>query len=200
MKHLICLIILICLTSCNENIFESKEDFLNYLNDPDNGYFQNKNINGFNVSLTYRPTDLLVHQEIGTSMDYSKIEKLRAKYKDYMYFTLGLSSNGKELLNTLPGNKNEYGDLLNQLVFGMNEKIHLYTSQKDTIQMLDYILPRLYGMSKSNSLLLIFPKLENLPKEDILSLTIEDMGTNSGEIKFKIPNHKIINQPSLTFQ
>ena len=187
------------LSSCNQKSFDSKKELLGYIKNPENGYFQTKKVNGLQISLTYRPTDLLVKQDLGTSAISKKtIDSLRAKYNKYIYFNLRMSKNGQELLNSTSGSNGEFGAMVNQLVFDMGEKVHLFSDQKDTIELVDYIYPRMYGMSQSTSLMLIYPRIANYSEN--LTLSIEDIGFNTGEVKFKIKSNKIINQPQLSFE
>ena len=157
------------LLNCNlKKSFDSKKDLWNYLIEENNSYLQKKKINGYDFSLLYKPTDLLVEQELGTfnesnlTLRKEKIKILREKFQPYMYFILSISRDNKELLSTTPKNQQEFGVMLNQLAFGMREKVTLFTSKKDTIKMIDYNYQRMYGMSKSTTMLFIYPKDEKL--------------------------------------
>ncbi|MGY0408628.1 MAG: hypothetical protein ACWIPJ_09805 [Polaribacter sp.] len=185
------------LYGCTTEYFDTKEDLWTYLKDKDNGYLQQKNINGYDFSLLYKPTDLLVEQELGEDKSKEKIIALREKYQKYMYFTLSMSRNGKELLSTTPKNRQEFGAMVNQLAFGMREKVNLFTQKKDTLELLDYNYPRMYGMSQSTSILFVYPRDKKYLKEETLNFTIQDLGTYTGEVKFKIATEKINNEPEL---
>ena len=64
---------------------------LKYLKEDDNNYMQYKTVNGIDFSLLYRPTDLLVSQEIGgEQVEASRIDSLREHYGKYLYFNLEL--------------------------------------------------------------------------------------------------------------
>lgn len=202
------IITIFCFYSCSNKTFETKEQLIEYLTDPENGYYQNKQVNGYKFSLLYKPTDLLVEQEIGsTSRDTEssledrkeKVKVLREKYQNQMYFTLSMSRNNKELLSVTPNNRQEFGAMVNQLAFGMREKVFVYTQKKDTVEMLDYIYPRMYGMSKSTTMLFVYPKKEETLKEEYLNFTIHDLGTYTGEVKFKIKTKIIKKEPNLKF-
>ena len=193
------------LVSCTQKSFETKEALWTYLKEANNGYLQQKNINGYQFSLLYKPTDLLVVQELGANTSKESVTALRKKYQQYMYFTLSMSRNGKELLSTTPKNRQEFGAMVNQLAFGMRDKVHLFTQQKDTLEMLDYNYPRMYGMSQATTILFVFPRDEKYLKactepcrsDAFLNFTIEDLGTYSGEVKFKIAIEKINKEPTL---
>ena len=73
----------------------------------------------------------------------------------------------------------------------MKNKVHLFNSKKDTIELLDYVYPRMYGMSKTTSMLFVYPRDEKKLKEKELNFTVEDLGMYTGEVKFKISNRRI---------
>jgi len=194
------LLISLCFISCSkQKTFDTEEELWVYLNDADNGYKQSKKVNNIDFSLLYKPTDALVVQELGEKAPDSLVKLLRKKYKKYLYFTLSMSRNKKELLSTIPKNKNEFGAMVNQLAFNMDKKVHLYTQSKDTLALQDYVYPRMYGMSNTTTMLFVYPRDNTQLKEPYLNLTIEDLGTQTGEVKFKIPTTIIQQQPKLSF-
>ena len=187
------------LWNCSQKTFKSEKEIWTYLKDPSNGYLQQKTINGINFSIVQRPTDLLVKQELGDNTDSEQIKLLREKYSKYMYFNLSMSKNNQELLSTAPKNRNEFGAMVNQLAFGMGERVHLYTQKKDTIELADFIYPRMYGMSNSTTIMFVYPRNKKELQGDYLNFTIEDIGMYTGEVKFKIPIKNIMNEPKLNF-
>lgn len=44
-----------------------------------------------------------------------------------------MSKNNQELLNGVARDKSKFGQMVNDLAFGMEEKGHLYTPEKDTL-------------------------------------------------------------------
>lgn len=196
------LVLLYSLCSCSSNkTFNSKVELLDYLKDPDNGYLQSKSVNGVDFILMYRPTDLLVLQEIeGKETGPKLIDSLRKHYEQYLYFNLSLSKHKKDLLSVVPNNQAEYGALVNQLAFQMREKIHLFTQHKDTLQLVDFVFPRMYGMSKSTNMMFIFSKEEKTLNSNFLQFSISNMDLKTGEVKFKILSENIKNEPQLSFK
>lgn len=205
--YALCLVFLF--SSCNQNTFKDETALLEYIQDEANGYTQHKTINGVDYTLMYRPTDLLVKQELGslslsTPSKAGEIEarslsvaEVRSKYNKYMYFNLSMSINNQELLSTAPKNRNEFGAMVSQLAFGMGEKVHLYTPSKDTLEIADFIYPRMYGMSKATTIMFVYPRDKDAINEDYLNFTIEDLGLYTGEVKFKVETEKIKNEPKL---
>lgn len=197
MKKSFFLFVIVFVVSCSSKTFSNKEDLWQYLRDEDHGYLQTKKVNGYKFSVLYKPTDLLVEQELDSSTAPEKIMQLRDKYKKYLYITLSISKNNKELLSVTPKNRQEFGTMVNELAFGMGNKVYLYTPKKDTLDMLDYNYPRMYGMSKSTTMLFVYPREKKYLAEDYLNFTIGDLGTYTGEVRFKIDTEKIVNEPKL---
>ncbi|MCB4797227.1 hypothetical protein [Neotamlana laminarinivorans] len=197
LKYAVTAIVMVALCSCKQKSFDNETALLEYLQNETNGYTQYKTVNGVNYTITYRPTDALVNQELAGSKNTHKIKALRNKYKKYMYFNLSMSANNQELLSVAPKNRNEFGAMVNQLAFGMGEKVHVYTPNKDTLEMADFIYPRMYGMSRATTIMFVYPRDKKAMKSEYINFTIEDLGLYTGEVKFKIPIKRIINEPKL---
>ncbi len=189
----------ISLCSCKQETFSTQAELLQYLHGEDSEYVQEKTINGVTFSLAYRPTDMLVAQEINEEINSEELAALREKYKGQLYFNLSMSARNKELLSSIPNNRNEFGAMVNQLAFGMGEKAHLITQRKDTLEMQDFIYPRMYGMSNATTIMFVYPRKEESLKEDYMHFTLEDIGLQVGEVKFKIPTDIIKEEPKLSF-
>lgn len=186
-------------SGCGPKTFDSSESLWQYLKDPANRYHAIKSINGVQYSLTYKPTDLMVDQELGANATTAQIAKAREKYKSNLYFDIGISYRNEELLSAQAKDRKAFGTLVAQLSFGMTEKVHLMGQHKDTIQLLDYAYPRLYGMSNSTKMLMVYKRDQKILDKDYIILTIEDLGFGTGEVSFKMDAQKIKNEPCLTF-
>lgn len=190
-------LLIFILNSCESKEFDNEETLWTYLKNPENGYLQEKNVNGVNFSLLYKPTDLVIAQELMNKNATNRtIDSLRSKYGEYAYFTLSVFKNNKELLNNVAGDRSEFGEMVNTFAFGMKEKVYLLSNTKDTINMLDYIYPRMYGMSNKTSFLLVYPKAD-IKKYSRVNLIIKDLGLNTGEIRL-VPNvEQILKEPKI---
>ncbi|KFF12002.1 hypothetical protein [Flavobacterium hydatis] len=197
-NNLLLLLLLFIITSCSKT-FDTQEEMYDYIKDEDNGYCYKKTVAGVDYILQYRPTDLLVQQELGDNIDPLQIEKLRQKYSKYLYFNISMSKNNQELLNNVAGDKAKFGQMVNDLAFGIEEKLHVYTPTKDTLTMADFIYPRMYGMSNSTSIMIVYPRENKFMKQDHLNFVIEDLGLETGDIKFKLNTKALTNEPQLRF-
>lgn len=188
------------LFSCGGKKCDSKEELIQYISDESNGYRFKKTIQGVDFIVQYKPTDVLVKQEIDEMKDFNEIEKLRKKYNKFMYFDLSMSANNQELLSNVVAEKAKFGQMVTDLAFKMDEKVHLFTKDNDTLDMSDFIYPRMYGLTNSTNIMIVYPRDKKYLKEEYLNLTVEDLGCNTGEVKFKLNSKQIINEPQLIFQ
>lgn len=198
-RNSLLVLFLAILASCANKSFDTTEELSAYISDEENGYYYKKEVNGVNYTLQYRPTDLLVHQEIGDSISEPVIKQLREKYSKYIYFNLSISLNDQELLSNVVSNKEQFRQMVNDLLFNMDHKAHFYSQGKDTLEMADFVYPRMYGMTNATTILIVYPRDEHFLEEDSLNFTIEDLGLNTGEVKFKIANNPLKNEPTLRF-
>ena len=198
-RNSVLLLLLLLLISCQNKTFDTVEEITTYINEEDNQYRYSKTINGVKYELTYRPTDLLVNQELEDKKNKKQIELLRKKYANYMYFNLSMSLNDRELLSNVVRDKQKFGQMVNDLAFGMEEKVNLFTPKKDTLSMADFIYPRMYGMTNNTTIMIVYPRDKKYLEDDYLNFTIQDLGFDTGEVKFKINTNTIKNEPHLKF-
>ncbi|MBC7525145.1 MAG: hypothetical protein H7239_11985 [Flavobacterium sp.] len=173
---------------------------MDFVNNEENNLSYSKSINGVKFTLTYKPTDLLVKQELMDSKDVLKIKEFRSKYNKHIYFNLSMSYNNRELLTSIVSNKKQFAQMINDLSFGASEKIHLFSKAKDTLSMSDFNYPRMYDTSKSTTILIVYPRDVEFIEQDYLNLTIDDLGFDTGEVRFKIDMKAIRNEPTLNLQ
>ncbi|NAY93463.1 hypothetical protein GTQ34_16245 [Muricauda sp. JGD-17] len=192
--------LLLAVASCGQKTFDSEAELWEYVKNPSNGYYHEKTIGPVHYALIYRPTDLQVKQELKEDTANATIDSLRKKYGKYLYFNLTMSANRQELLSAKANDRMAFGHLVNELSFGMAEKVHLLSKRRDTIPILDYTYPRMYGMSNSTNILLVYPKDQRLFEENEARFTIEDLGFSTGEVGFNIPTSKLDQEPKLNLK
>ncbi|WP_418501219.1 hypothetical protein [Flagellimonas sp.] len=190
---------LLMFLGCAKSSFDQPQKLWDYLKDPRNDYHFVKKVRAVEYTLTYRPTDLMVSQELNEGASMGAVDSIRRKYGPYMYFDLGISIDGQEVLNRKVYDKQIFGELVGQLSFGMADKIHLITKNRDTIELMDFAYPRLYGLSKNTKILLVFQREDKILVHDYFLLAIKDLGFETGEVTFKVDTDKIIKEPKLIF-
>jgi hypothetical protein len=157
-----------------------------YIQDEENGYTKSKKVNGIDITLTFKPSNLVAWQEFSNNK-YSETKKdsLKKVYGKYLYFVLSLSKNNNEIFSTFPKSRQELNTIQNTLTFEMNKKVSLTNSLKDTIPLIDFNSPRTYGMAKATNVLLIFKKNELIEYSDEFYFNLSDIGIGIGNVKFK---------------
>lgn len=172
-----------------------KQELITYLNNSDNGLKQEVKAGDYKLSLTYRPTDLIVEQE--GEKDPERIEEKKKEYAKYHYFILNMSRGGdKDVLYKGSGSQQQFSTSLNRLNFGLSEFIYARRDRKDTLYLADYYVPNLYGMGGSTQILLAF--LNEAEKEyEELEVNIKEMGFGTGHQKFVFKKEDIQNIPVL---
>lgn len=196
-KVIFCFCTILLLESCAQKTFDTNEELIEYVNNPENGYSQQKSVNGVDYEITYRPTDMVVKQLLNNNYKNEEVDSLRNEYGKYIYLNLSLSKNNKEILNSMVKGRVEFGAMVNQLAFKMGKKVHLMNQARDTLELLDYIYPREYGMGRTTNMMFVYSRNQNLLKGDYIQLTIEDIGLSTGEVGFKIASKLLKNEPKL---
>lgn len=181
------LALLFVFISCNKNAEIVKKELVDYVKNEDNGLSQTIEVNGVKINLAYRPTDLMVYQEMSVNNEQKKVNKdsIRNKYKNHLYFILSYSRDNKELLSTIATSREEFNNVQNILTFDMRKRICLLNQDKDTIPLIDYNFPRTYGMARANTLLFVFKKDEVFEQSDELIFNVKDIGIGTGDVKFR---------------
>lgn len=193
--------ILFCIvfvTGCRPVEFEIEQQLIDFVRDPDNGLRQTQESNGITITVTYKPTDLLVSQELrNRTLDESGLLALRQKYEPYYYFLVSLSEGDKEALNTLKGMEN-YSDLVQTMSFRMGDYVTLTTNAADTIPLADYILNRTFNMSAATDLLFVFSRQRAEGKEWV-QFNLNEFGLNTGNHRFRFLKKDLDQIPQINF-
>lgn len=161
-----------------------------------NGLYQKKQTNGMDISLYYKPTGLLVAQEADEKTKPEEIEQLENKYGNYAYFILDIAAGGKNALYATSGSMGAFSENLQTLAFRMDQYVNLTTSANDTIPVADFIYPRMYGMSKSATVMFVFSK-EKIDDSEWVSFNLNEFGMLTGDQQFRFKTKDIKTVPKL---
>lgn len=167
-----------------------------YIEDEANGLIKFVETGRSRVGVAYRPTDLLVHQDIVGTTTAEMIEAERKKYSPYLYFILSLSTDNREALHAAEAMK--YGDLVQTLSFRMGDYVTLTTDANDTIPVSDFVLNRTYGLSNSTDLLFVFDRMKAEDKEWV-QFNLNECGLGIGNQHFRFKMDDIKSIPVVTF-
>ncbi|SHG78060.1 hypothetical protein SAMN04488109_1803 [Chryseolinea serpens] len=190
------LVLLFLLVSCGKK----KATYLElqkFVADPAHGLVQSKNIQGVKIDVYYRPTDLLVHQEIGKarSASDSTIAKLRQKYSAYEYFVLSLSKGRKEI--TQVEGPWDRGQIIQALSFEMSRFVKMTSMGRDSIPVSDYTIVRTFGLGNSTDALFAFEK--PLGDTKWIQFSMDEFGLGIGRQEFRFSTRNIDAVPKLNF-
>lgn len=191
-------LIVLAFSGCIRSEFSSEKELADFIHDPDNGLEKVEEGGGVKITVTYKPADLMVAQELksrsGRAPDVSSYYK---KYDPYYYFLVSLSNNNREVLNTLNGMET-YSDLVETMSFRMNDYVTLTTNASDTIPVADFILNRTFNMSKSTDLLFVFSKEKSEGKQWV-QFNLNEFGLNIGNHRFRFLKKDLDSVPCINF-
>lgn len=196
------MVLLCLLVSCKPKSL-TEDALSSYVKEPENGLSQSYENGQHKVVATIRPTDLVIKQLV-ESPTVKVIDSLQKFYANYWYFNVGFSTSKQDMLNVLQvQNYQKFSDVLQTVSFRMSEYAYLTTSNKDTIPLADFSYMRLYGMSRSTDVLMVFEnkKAKNTAKHtDWVQLNINEFGAEIGDIRLRFKTNDINNIPKLQFK
>ncbi len=186
----------ILIGACNPPKELPEKQLFEFILNESNGLCQKKQTNGIDISLYYKPTGLLVAQEADEKTNSEEIEQLENKYGNYAYFILDLAAGGKNALYATSGSMGAFSENLQTLAFRMDQYVNLTTSVNDTIPVADFIYPRMYGMSKSATVMFVFSK-EKIHDSEWVSFNLNEFGMLTGDQQFRFKTKDIEAVPKL---
>ena len=190
-------LLLAALAACNPASVETAAELIAYTSDEEKGLLQKRQVGSLNVSLSYRPSDLMVVQHLqGKRAEKQEWQELAQHYGNYLYFVLSISQSGSD---PLYGQGMEgYSDKLQRLAYQMPEYTYLTTAGSDTIYLADFNFPRLYGKTGSTQVLLAYER-EKIREADGFSLHLKELGLGTGNLSFEYKTKDIEKVPRLEF-
>lgn len=181
------------LWSCKTE-FQSEDEILKYITDPDKGLIKEFKEEKIDVTVSYKPSQLLVMQElVGGSR--SNPDSLKNEFGKYLYFRVTMSYDGYDL-ETAYGRRKKMSKGFQDLFYGYRNLFRLQT-QSDTLEAADYFYSRVYGLARESVFLVAFKK-ESVQKSDFLNFIIkENEFFDKKEFLFKTKD--IENMPDLNW-
>jgi hypothetical protein len=191
--------VILCLALCSCHPKESTlEELTAYITDPENGLLQSANLNGTQISVAYRPTDLWISQEIaGESIANDRINSLREKYSSSYYFIVSFERNNGEALHQVKGME-AYSQLVHIMSFDMAQYVTLTTNGQDTIPVGDFMLNRTYGLSTTTDLIFAFDK-KKATNSEWVQFNINEFGLGLGNQRFRFSKKDLEGIPKLAY-
>ncbi len=185
------------LISCGTPEYVSEEELYQYLENESHGLSKTVKAGPTTMKMTFRPNDFLLWQELEGERDTTKIRNTFKRYNHYMYFIMQLSVNDKDALYGTSVSQADFNEKLQTLSFRMPQYVNLTTSENDTIPLADAYYTRMFGMSSSSDVLLVFNKNE-IGKDEWLSINSKEFGFKTGRKSFRFSLEEINTTPKLT--
>jgi hypothetical protein len=184
------LISFIC-TRASEKKCLAKAELLDYIADNKNGLIKSDSSTSVHYSLCYRPAELITQSK---SLVFDEQNLVKGDTLEFIHFILKASYKNNDLLVN-PNVPYDYGQVLNNLSFGLQKFIYAVIDKKDTISLSESIYARNYGMTKASSALLSFKPPSRFENCEI---KVRDFvfGTNQ-QISFRFKSNDFKNCPVL---
>jgi len=199
MKGFYLAVICISLFACSQE-HVSLEGLQSYIADEDNGLQKSIEVDGTQITVTYRPSDLIVDQEIGgEQVDKETLLSIQRRYSSSFYFVVSLAKEHKDIMQQV-ADKVDYGELVQTLSFHMPAYTFLTTSKIDTIAVDDFALNRSFGLSNSTDLLFVFSRNDVKTDDDWVEFNLNEFGLGVGNQRFRFRLSDIANAPQLKFE
>jgi hypothetical protein len=194
-----CFVFFILLNNCTPKKLPFEKLNL-YLQDESNGVKKTQVIGDFTYTLTYKPHDLLVWQELqgNKNIKDTLLNRLKSKYEKYDYYILNIKAGDKDVLNGASSNMQMFSQNLQTLSFHMADYTYAVTEKKDTLYLADFHFPRLYGMGGGTQVILAY----NKDKEpgSYTDIFLDDIGVGTGRQVFRFKKEDIEKIPMLEFE
>lgn len=174
--------------------------YLAYLADPTHGLTHTQEANGTTVTCSYRPTDLLVSQEMAaeeTAVAPATLDSLHRTYAGKLYCTLALARDSAEIETSLIRDETALGQALSYLSQGIAHDVYLRgLGQPDSVTALAATYARQYGNTGRSTVLLVFPA----PQLDVaqgFTISYHDTQFGLGPLRFVFAAKALRDLPAL---
>lgn len=205
-KYLVITFLYFALISCDKKHVEAFE-FVQWVNNEENGLSVTKEIGMYNFIVQYRPIEYMVMIEQRTeNLDIKAFDKEKEEFVGLQYyqFKIALKEGAGDILKQISNNTSEYSNIVQYLSSAMQNDIVLMDGEQEFKCVL-YHFERNYGVAPYLSFLLAF----ELPANEIVGskqkdreyndkiLIYEDHIFHSGIIKLVIKGSAIEQAPKI---
>jgi hypothetical protein len=202
MKHLVWLAaftVALLLYGCTPE-YLSETELKKFLLDEGNGLRKSIKHDDYEATVIFRPSDLLVLQELKSKsvLDSSQLNLLQKKYYNQYYFILTLSKNGREAVTPSTVPTDAFSDVLQNVSFRMGEFVNATTVKQDTIPLKDFLYNRTFGMGSGSEVLLVFDKQKAINSEWV-QINLGELGLGIGTQHFRFEKARLDNAPKIDF-
>ncbi|WP_151087959.1 hypothetical protein [Hymenobacter baengnokdamensis] len=171
-----------------------------YLADATHGLTHSTESNGATVTCTYRPTSLLVLQDLTgiAAASPATRDSLARAYAGKTYCTLTLARNGSEIENQFVNDPAAYQQVLSYLNTGIAADAFLATTPTDSVPAAASMYVRQYGATGHSTLLLVFDTHQLKPEQGF-HLTLRGQRLGLDMLRFTFTGRDLAALPVLKF-
>jgi hypothetical protein len=174
------------------------DELKNYILVSDHGLKKEVLIDDYKVRVTFRPTDLLIAQEVESLPHPTQVTRLRNKYGSHYYFVLSLSKSEREAIQAGVMPHEEFSELLQIISFRMGAYVNMTTARQDTIPLADFAYSRTFGMGASNDILLVFNK-KKITDQQWVQINLAEFGLGLGRQSLRFNCKDLDGIPEIDF-
>jgi hypothetical protein len=173
----------------------TESELKGYVSDKENGLQKSLQKNGYDIEVTYRPTELVLFQHLDGVEDASERETIKKQIDTLSYFVVKLSRNGQEIEHYLSGNRHMLAKVVSYLSSGIGDDLMVAT-RRDKMHPLDVAYVRSYGATSGTSLLVVFRK-PDMDTTDKLTFVLNDELIGIGSVAFDFQTKDLKRIPTL---
>lgn len=173
-----------------------------YLADPAHGLIHTREVNGVVLTCTYRPTELLVLQDLAVAGRATPAtrDSVARTYAGKIYCALTLSRNGGEIENQFVTNPPVYQQALSYLNTGLAATTTLASAATlDSVPALTSLYLRDFGMTGHSTILFVFDA-HRLATDGGFYVTFRDRYFGLGTQRFVFAARDLAAVPTLGFE
>jgi hypothetical protein len=182
----------------NSNVYLAPREYVQWMQDPENGIKKEKTIDDVIFSALYKPSEYIIcMEEKKDQLTDSLVKKRQEEFSDMEYFdlTIALESGQGELLKHGLTSIAQYDERVQYFAFEMQKDIKL-VEDGDTIPCGLYHFERAYDVAPYSKFMLGFVKNKKTGSKE-RTLVFYDRVFNKGLIKFTYTDEDFNNIPKL---
>lgn len=195
MKVLSIILIAVSIAGCGGRNVVSEKELKSYISDPENGLSKSVMKGDINVNVLYRPSELVVAQQIAGVTNAEEIKQAHKDFDSLSYFVLKLDRDGQEIENKLVSDPERFGRVISHLSSGIASDIYV-VADRDTLYAIDAIYTRMFGSAAATSVMAIFDKSLK-EKSGTLKFHLDDETLGIGNVDFEFLTSDIKKAPTL---
>lgn len=181
--------------ACQHKEILTEQALKEYVLDPDNGLFKQKESHGVNIAVFYRPSALVTAQQLDGMIDKESRARTIKTLDSLTYFVIKFSRNGQEIENAFASDEPKFLNVINYLSSSIGRDIYLL-NKGDTINALDAVYAPMFGAASATSVMAVF-KTDLRQRSGSVKFCVDDTKLGVGKNEFEFDLKNIRNTPTL---